>query len=46
MTIRTRQEYDEVLNSAWFVDERPPEEVTYVPVPILWMAEFPLRSHG
>jgi hypothetical protein len=29
MTVRTRQEYDEVLNSAWFVDERPPEEVTY-----------------
>lgn len=37
MTINTREEYDKVLSVTWFVDDRGPEELTYVAV-------LPLRS--
>jgi hypothetical protein len=30
MAVKTREEYDEVLGMTWYVDERAPEEITYV----------------
>jgi hypothetical protein len=33
MTIKTPEQYEEVLSATWFVDERSPEEVTYVARP-------------
>jgi hypothetical protein len=30
MTVKTREEYDKVLEATWFVDERPPDQITYV----------------
>ena len=30
MTITSHEDYDKVLLATWFVDERPPEEATYV----------------
>jgi exocyst complex component 6 len=35
MTITTPEDYDEVLSATWFVDERSPEEITYVARPDL-----------
>lgn len=31
MTVNTREEYDKVLRVTWFVDDRSPDELTYVP---------------
>ncbi|AEO69002.1 uncharacterized protein THITE_59711 [Thermothielavioides terrestris NRRL 8126] len=29
MTVKTREEYDKVLEATWFVDERPPDQITF-----------------
>jgi hypothetical protein len=34
MTINSPESYDEVLSATWFVDDRSPEEITYVARPI------------